>query len=184
MVATFADKNVSVSAGSNCEVTFGPFLRSPSATSGGGSLTWHGGRYTGGTANIAKDATGTFGLTFSTGDALLDLSVPAVPTFLTAGVYIVEAACRCVIALGGSQAAGTIFTGNILISSSTGGMGQNVNQPFTWGSAGSFVPQVTVSSVPINVNAGDSFTVGVTQHDSAAGTHTYDAPSVWVVKLS
>ena len=31
VAATFADKNVSVAAGSSAEVTFGPFLRSPSA---------------------------------------------------------------------------------------------------------------------------------------------------------
>ena len=175
--------DTSVAAGASASVTFAPFLRGVPASSGGG-LSWEGARYTGGVTTIAQNVTDVFPFSLSFGTALLDLSVPSTPTFLTGGVYIVSQVARCVIALGGAQAAGSTFNGNILISSSTGGMGQNVSQRFIWPSGGTFVPQVTVNSVPIQVNAGDALTCGATNSDSAAGNHVYDSPSIWIVKLS
>ena len=177
---TFADPSVSVAAGGSAEVTFGPFLKTAGG-GGGGGITATTASYASGTVNIAQNATAHLPMSNTPyfGSDLLDRTNPSAPTFLVAGIYSVMVVFRCVIALGGSQAAGTTFEGDI-----TAGGGQAPRALFTWGSGGSFVPTCCTAFIPTQLAAGAPLNITVTNSDSAAGNHTYDSPDITVTLLS
>jgi hypothetical protein len=169
----------SVAAGGQAEVSFSSFLRSTAAAAS--SLTATTASYASGTVNVAQNATGFLPLSNAPyfGSDMFDRSTPASPKVLTAGIYSFMCVFRCVIALGGAQAAGTTFLGNI-----TAGGGQSPKALFTWGSAGSFVPQQSCTFIPVQLAANTVVSFAITNSDSAAGNHTYDSPDVTVTKLS
>ncbi len=126
--------------------------------------------------NVVSIADGANGdLTFDVldgGDTLLDLTAPAAPTFIAAGVYaLIVGIVPAALTVGGYY---TAFVRGLGIES------PNVDSPPS--SAGNPTPKVVLVAVG-KVGAGDPLTVTVVNHDGVASVD-FAAAEANIVRLS
>jgi hypothetical protein len=181
VVIATKSQGTTIPAGTTGTATWALRLNDEVTGGGGGGVTAATASYTSGTVNVAQNASANLPMSNAPyfGVDLFDRSTPASPKVLVAGIYSFHCVFRCVIALGGAQAAGTTFQGEI-----TAGGGNAPRGLFTWGSAGSFVPTVDVTFIPTFLAANTVVNFNVTNSDSAAGNHTYDSPDITATLLS
>ena len=171
--------DTSVAAGASASVTFAPFLRAATASSGG-SLTATVANYSATPLSIASNTNAALSVTTLTSGAnLLDLTTPTAPTIITAGIYCFSFLARIVIALGGTPTNGSAHDSQI---NGTGPW--TIDTTWVWKSAaGSSIPEWMNFSPPNHLAAGTAVSFHVGNRD-AASARTYDSPSIGVVLLS